>query len=51
MLKIVSTYTEGIFPSVKSLENLPTEFTQYFYLYLSIFYILKIDYEFILGII
>jgi hypothetical protein len=36
---IPSIYTEGIFLSVKSLENLPMEiFSQYFRLYLSIFW-------------
>ena len=36
---ILSVYTEGIFPSVKSLENLLTEiFPRYFHLYLSIFW-------------
>jgi hypothetical protein len=36
---IPSVYTEGIFPSVKSLGNLPMEiFPHYFRLYLSIFW-------------
>jgi len=35
---ILSVYTEGIFPLVKSLGNLPMEISpQYFRLYLSIF--------------
>jgi hypothetical protein len=36
---IPSVYTERIFPSVKSLENLPTKiFSRYFRLYLLIFW-------------
>jgi hypothetical protein len=36
---IPSVYTKGIFPSVKSLGNLPTKiFPRYFHLYLSIFW-------------